>query len=177
MWVPENLPLLPRQFNAESFGMRLRQERKFKFITQKGLAVQLGVSDSTVSNWEKGLSLPDVHALTTIARYLDVSIDWLACLTDERKLKTRNQNFQPHYTTGPKLYDLRVTNRVSQKQIAAAINSSPSTISSWEHGTPISLEANFKIAAVFHVSLDWLYGITDDMTPYTALTVTIMNKI
>lgn len=43
------------------------------------------VSRQTVSNWQTGKSVPDIVKLTVIARYFEVSTDYLLGLTDTKK--------------------------------------------------------------------------------------------
>ena len=52
----------------------LRQKNK---MTQLELAEKLNYSDKTVSKWERGESSPDISILIEIARYFDVSLDYL----------------------------------------------------------------------------------------------------
>lgn len=53
---------------------RLRQERN---ITQIQLAKYLNVSNTTISNWENNLRVPDIFILIKIADYFKVSLDTL----------------------------------------------------------------------------------------------------
>lgn len=53
---------------------RLRRERK---LTQKQLADRLEVDQSTVSNYEQNRKLPDIHMLTKIAEFFNVTLDSL----------------------------------------------------------------------------------------------------
>jgi MerR family transcriptional regulator, light-induced transcriptional regulator len=59
------------------FGLRLKKARKIKNITQKELAETLGVEQSTISNYEKGLRHPAATALMEIAQILEVSVEFL----------------------------------------------------------------------------------------------------
>lgn len=54
-------------------GNRIRQYREKKKLTQKQLADTIGVSNSRVSNWEKGINRPDADIIADICRALDVS--------------------------------------------------------------------------------------------------------
>lgn len=54
-------------------GNRIRQYREKKKLTQKQLADMIGVSNSRVSNWEKGINRPDADIIADICRALDVS--------------------------------------------------------------------------------------------------------
>lgn len=51
-------------------------------IGQMALAKELGVSKGIVSLWENGLREPKLSNLIMIARYFQVSIDYLAGLED-----------------------------------------------------------------------------------------------
>ena len=55
------------------FGDNLRKIRKHKNLTQKELAELLGVSDNGISNWEKGVSRPDIDQVVRICEILSVS--------------------------------------------------------------------------------------------------------
>lgn len=58
-------------------GENLRYLRKTKNITQTDLAKQLNYSDKAVSRWERGEASPDIESLKAIAKFYNVSIDFL----------------------------------------------------------------------------------------------------
>ena len=60
--------------NYEEIGEFISKLRKEKNLTQKDLAMKLGVTDKAVSKWERGLGCPDVSLLETLSKILDVSI-------------------------------------------------------------------------------------------------------
>lgn len=43
--------------NQQKIGALIRQLRREKQLTQRELADQLGLSDKTISKWERGVSL------------------------------------------------------------------------------------------------------------------------
>ncbi len=51
--------------------------RQAKHMTQEMLADYMGVTKSSVSKWERGVTVPDVVLLPLLASYFDVSIDTL----------------------------------------------------------------------------------------------------
>lgn len=57
-------------------GDIILQRRKELGMTQKQLAERLNVTDRSVSRWERGVNLPDVETLKTIASVLDVPISY-----------------------------------------------------------------------------------------------------
>lgn len=57
--------------------MRLRELRaKFK-ISQTKLAKQVNISQKSISNYENGISDPDINTLKQLADYFHVTIDYL----------------------------------------------------------------------------------------------------
>lgn len=61
----------------KEMNLRIADLRRKKKITQKELAEAMGVSFQTISKWEKGVNLPDITLLPTMAEYFKVSIDQL----------------------------------------------------------------------------------------------------
>lgn len=59
------------------FHENLKTMRKAKGYTQEELAIKLNVVRQTVSNWEKGLSVPDADVLCKIADVLDMDVSTL----------------------------------------------------------------------------------------------------
>jgi transcriptional regulator with XRE-family HTH domain len=57
-------------------GRRIREVRGFD-LTQAEFARQLGVSQSQLSKYERGLAPPAADVLIRIKRKFGVSIDWL----------------------------------------------------------------------------------------------------
>ena len=55
----------------------LRYLRKKKGLTQRELADKIGVSYSTIGNYESGIRTPDSAIEELLAQYFDVSIDYL----------------------------------------------------------------------------------------------------
>ena len=63
---------------------------------------------------------------------------------------------------GEKLKSLRIEKKLTQKQVADRIGLAISAVSSYESGSRYpSYEALIKLAHIFHVSTDYLLGMTD----------------
>ena len=56
-------------------GNLIRELRLKQNMTQLQLAQQMGISDKTVSKWERGLGCPDVSLLIELAAALKVSVE------------------------------------------------------------------------------------------------------
>ena len=59
------------------FHQRLYQLRKRSGLSQEGLADLLGVTRQAVQKWEAGTSRPDMDNLAALARYFNVTLDYL----------------------------------------------------------------------------------------------------
>lgn len=59
------------------FHEKLRQIRVLQQLKQTDLAKQLDVKNTTISNWEKGVSTPDLKSFKDLCKLLDVTADYL----------------------------------------------------------------------------------------------------
>ena len=66
----------------DSFGERLRALRQEKEIGQGQLAKEVNVGKSIISLWEQNKCEPTLSNLAALARFFNVSIDYLAGLED-----------------------------------------------------------------------------------------------
>lgn len=65
------------------FAKRIENLREKEKITQKNLAVKLGIARTTYSGYENGAREPDLETLKKIADYFEVSTDFLVGRTDD----------------------------------------------------------------------------------------------
>ena len=56
----------------EEFGPRLKEFRDFKQLSQKKVAEQLGVAESTYANWEQGRRDPGIADLINLLKVLEI---------------------------------------------------------------------------------------------------------
>jgi len=75
-----------------AFGKKLSDLRKQKGLSQEQLAYDLAISQSSVSNYEAGVTNPDVEILKRISDYFQVPI---SCLFSDEKV-----NFQTNENHG-----------------------------------------------------------------------------
>lgn len=66
-------------------GTRIKRIREEKGLSQKDFAMQIGVSNSRVSNWEQGINRPDADIIAAICRVLEVSADVLLDTKDAER--------------------------------------------------------------------------------------------
>lgn len=65
--------------------MRLRELREKRRVSQVKLAIDLGLSQNSISRYENGEREADYATLISIADYFDVSLDYLLGRTDNPK--------------------------------------------------------------------------------------------
>ncbi|MBP3493622.1 MAG: helix-turn-helix transcriptional regulator [Oscillospiraceae bacterium] len=66
--------------------MRIRELRKARKITQLKMAMDLHMTQNTISRYESGERLPGVTELVKIADYFRVSVDYLLERTDNPEI-------------------------------------------------------------------------------------------
>ena len=71
---------------------RLKTLREAKKITQLRLAMELGVSQETISGYETGKAVPPADMLIKLAGELNTSIDYLLERTDIKEFKPLNKS-------------------------------------------------------------------------------------
>lgn len=76
-------------------GKFIADERKRKDYTQRMLADKLGISDKTVSKWERGNGFPEVSLLLPLCSELDISVNELLAgerVSEEEYRKKAEEN-------------------------------------------------------------------------------------
>lgn len=67
------------------FCERLTQMRKENGYNQQYVASYMGVTQVSISNWERGFKEPNFQALIDLANLFDVSSDYLLGISDKRR--------------------------------------------------------------------------------------------
>ena len=80
--------IIPFRYNyvKEKIDMRLKKLRQQKGITQLKLAMDLSMSQNSISRYETGEREADYKTLIIFADYFNVSIDYLLERTDNPKV-------------------------------------------------------------------------------------------
>ena len=94
--TPKNIPyrdilIIPLWYNnvkniLRRLCMRLKQLRKQKGISQLKLAIDLCISQNSISRYETGERQADYATLIRIADYFNVSLDYLLERSDNPKI-------------------------------------------------------------------------------------------
>ena len=72
-------------------GERLSELRKDNGLTQRDLAEILGVSENSISLYERNINTPDDELKIKIANYFNVSLDYLLGATEKQIPLNRNE--------------------------------------------------------------------------------------
>ena len=67
-----------------SFGKRLKELRKENKLSQQELCVKLNfkITQSAIALWENDERVPNLDAVILLAKFFNVSLDYLAGLTE-----------------------------------------------------------------------------------------------
>lgn len=65
------------------FGIRIRELREAKNLTQTELAKQLNSTQKQVSKWETEFIEPNIFWLCNLAKFFDVSVDYIVGLEND----------------------------------------------------------------------------------------------
>lgn len=68
-----------------NFTVRLENLIEESDITQKDISTELHIAATTLNGYVNNHREPDLHTLIRLARYFDVSTDYLLGLSDEKK--------------------------------------------------------------------------------------------
>ncbi len=98
-----------------SFADNLKAARNKKGLTQEDLAEALSVSRQAVSKWEQGDAYPEAEKMLSIAKKLNISLDWLFTeeLASEGNISTQ-QKVPPGIVAGLETFASAIGNLMEQ---------------------------------------------------------------
>ena len=101
-----------------TFGERLRQARKRKGLSQMDVFDAIGLSNKSLSRYEKGDTAPSPETIKRLARLYDVSAEYILGLSSEMGHSADNAQ------EGENLIDM-TDNRSSAEKLLSFISASP----------------------------------------------------
>ncbi len=151
-----------KQYNFELNYSRIKQLRIEKNITQLQMANVLGIQKPTYTQFENmKRNIFPITKFNQVANYFNVSMDYLLNLSDNPKIKIKNENLDA-VEIGKRLKEIRIKNKLYQETLAMAIGTSKSLICEYEKGKKLlSLPYAYTICKKYNVSMDYLYGKVD----------------
>lgn len=135
--------------------------REEKNLTQEDMGKILNVSRVAISQWETGKEIIPLDKLNMYSNYFNVSLDYMLQISNVKEYKIINRTIDSK-TIGRRLLYIRHKFDITQEELAKDLNTTHSTISSYENGkTQILTVFAYEIAIKYKLSLDWLCGKID----------------
>ena len=139
----------------QQLSERLLQLRNERNLTQKEVAENLCMQLKTYKNYEQQKNYPKIPTLIDIAEFYQVSLDYLAGISDERgKVCCPDiENFSK------RVIEMRKRVGLSQSAIAKQLGITKSGYKYYEMGKNVPpLNRLIDLANIFHVTLEYLIG-------------------
>ena len=136
----------------------IKEVRESYELTQREMAKILNISKSSYNYFETGEHIIPLKHLNNFCNIFHLSMDYVCGLTNENIVIDKNFKLNKK-EIGKNLKEIRINNKLTQKEIAKILNTSQSNISSYENGKTLILTAFFyNYAKHFHISLDYIAG-------------------
>ncbi len=143
------------------FLKRIKDIREEYCLTGLELAKILNVSKSNYSRWETDENLIPLKHLNNLCNHFNVSMDYITGISNKRNYNNINTRLNKKLI-GKRLRQFRNDKGLTQEKLANILNTSHSTISSYENGKTMILTAfAFEICTKYNISLDYLMGRID----------------
>ena len=143
--------------NCNVMFPRLADIREDMDMSQEELARNLKVTQATYSRWETGKEIIPLTKLNDYCNYTKHSMDYVCGLIKIERYPIKICPRLNPKTIGNNLKKFRITNELFQIQLADFLNTTQSTISSYESGKTLILTAFlYQITKEYKLSMDTL---------------------
>ncbi|MGN1352925.1 MAG: helix-turn-helix domain-containing protein [Bacilli bacterium] len=135
---------------------RLAMIREKKELSQREVAKILHVGKSTYARWETGEQVIPLIHLNDFCKYFKVTMDYVLKLNDQNSFNSNLYNKEINkIIIGKNIKSIRKKYQLTQKELSKVINTSQSTISSYEKGKTLVLTVFiYNLALNFNLSVD-----------------------
>ncbi len=141
--------------------LRLKDIRENNELTQVKMAQILNISKSYYNSFETYERIIPLKRLNDFCNLFHVSMDFVLGLTNHNTI-TKDNYVISNEVIGSRLKDIRKKKHLTQKALAKLLNTSQSTISTYEKGKTLILTAFlYEICIKLNVSADYLTGRTN----------------
>ena len=138
--------------------LRLREIREKNDLSGRQMAIKMKVGKSTYNYYELGKRIITIEKLNRFCNIFSCSMDYALGLTDFN-IVTKKKYQINRELVGQRLKQIRKENNLSQELLADILNTSQSTISSYEHGHTLIITAFlYEIAKKLNISADYIIG-------------------
>ncbi len=133
---------------------RIRFLRERIGLSQRELAKKLNLTKSTISRWETGEKVIPLKHFITLCNMAQTSLDFGLGLNKDKTRVLEKRKLDAK-VIGKHLYELREEKHITQQNLAKVLNTTQSTISSYENGKTTILTAFlYAICIHYKVSAD-----------------------
>lgn len=135
---------------------KLKELRDYEAKTQKETAQFLNVTRATYAGWECGKDIIPLRKLNELANIYDVTLDYLVGLTENPENRKEKLAIDTK-AVSENIKMLRLSHKLTQKELAEKLNTSQSNINNYENGkTLITTMYAIELAKSYNYSLDQL---------------------
>ena len=141
--------------------LRLNEIREKHDLSQRKTAMKLGISKSYYNYFESGERIIPLSRLNDFSNLFHVDFDYTLGIT-EYNMITKELKELDKKVIGTRIKEIRKKNKLTQKDLAELVNTSQSTISSYENGNTMILTAFlYEICTKLNVSMNYVVGKTN----------------
>lgn len=116
--------------NYIRIGKRMKQARIKTGISQKEMAIRLGISHSSYSNYENEYREPGINLIYLFCKEVSMTIDELIRM----EFMAVGKNFKMNIDTGKQIKEARVKAKLTQEKLAEKAGISVFTLQKYESG-------------------------------------------
>ena len=141
--------------------LRLSEIREKNDLSQRKTAIKLGVSKSYYNYFESSERIIPLSRLNDFSNLFHVDFDYTLGITDHN-IMTKELKYLDKKLIGTRIKEIRKKHKLTQKDLAELVNTSQSTISSYENGNTMILTAFlYEICIKLNVSMNYVVGKTN----------------
>ena len=145
---------------------RLKKIRENNYLSQRKMAKKLKVSKTYYNYFETGERIITILYLNLFCNLFSSSFDYILGLSDTNIVSKKRYKINKELVS-KRLKQIRKLHKLTQKDMAKLINTSQSTISSYENGKSLILTAFLlEICSKLNVSADYIIGRSNTMKIY-----------
>jgi len=143
------------------YSERLKKEREKRNLLQRDIANILKVDRGQYSHYETEYVTIPIKHLNTLCNYFNMSLDFVFDFTNTKQYKNNNDCIDKEKGS-LRLKELRKDGKLSQSKLANYLNTTFTTISSYERGINIiSTSYLYAICKKYKISADYILGKID----------------
>ncbi len=141
--------------------LRLNEIREKHDLSQRKTAMKLGISKSYYNYFESGERIIPLARLNDFCNLFHVDFDYALGLSDNNII-TKEIKSLDKKLIGTRIKEIRKKNKLTQRGLAKLLNTSQSTVSSYENGNTIILTAFlYEMCIKLNVSMNYIVGKTN----------------